>query len=549
MTTTHDIPRTDLGPLTISGAASLPGIDAPRRGPVFGSQFAVASDHQLASQTAMRVLFSGGNAVDATIAASAVNAVVKPHYTALGGDAFTLIWRKNAGTVDCLNAGGRSPRRATLDQFNGKIPDLGALASTVPGLVDAWLEIHQTYATLPLDVLLAPAIRLAEEGFPTPMRLSEAMKIVANYKDPAAAALKQVFLKKGREPYAPGENLRQTDLAATLRAIVDEGREGFYAGRVAAAIAKGMADFGGLIDEGDLAEPTAHFHDPVMTTYGGCDVYEQAMPSQGIIMLMALNIVENFPISDWGLGSPDSLHVLVEATKLAFADSRRYVADPLVESVPVERLLSKEHARMRAAEIDLKRAKQPLAADIPGGDTTAFVVGDSDMAVAFIQSVFASWGSRFLIPGTGILMNNRLRGFSTDPENPNHLAPGKRAVHTLNTFLALRDGDLVVGGGTPGRDFQVQNNMQTLVGVLNWGLDIQNAVDMPRWTSLNDGQLAMEGRFPQSTMQDLQSRGHDVLHIAPFDAALSRSQMIASLPEGGWAVASDVRGEGVGLGS
>ena len=244
---------------------------------------------------------------------------------------------------------------------------------------------------------------------------------------------------------------------------------------------------------------------------------------------MALNIVEQFPIADWGTGSADAMHVLVEATKLAFADSRRYSADPKVLDVPVERLLSKEHAKLRAAEIDMKLAKRFEGAVLPS-DTTELVAGDEDYAVAIIQSVFSNWGSRFVVPGTGVLMNNRLRAFSTDPAAANVLAPGKRTVHTLNTFMMLRDGALVVGGGTPGMDFQVQNNLQTVVGVRDWGLDLQSALDMPRWVSLHDGTLALEGRFNAALQAELASRGH-ALHVLPaWDSHLARSQVLASTP-------------------
>ena len=519
---------------------------APRRGPVFGKRYAVATDHPLASLAALDILQRGGNAADAAIAAACVNVVTKPDCTHLGGDAFTLIWRRRQDEVDCLNAGGRAPHGATPDRFRDGIPALGAAASTVPGLVDALLELHVTYATLPLDTLLAPAIHYSEEGFPVSQRLSRVMAVLAADATAAAAQARRVFLKDGRAPYAPGETLRQPELAQTLRRIVEEGRDGFYAGETAERIAAAMADAGGVIDKDDLAEQTAVWSEPIKTPYAGCAVYEQALPSQGIILLEALNIVEAFPLRDWGLGSADAIHVMVEALKMAFADRRRYAGDPVVEDVPLARLLSKEHGRARAAEIDLRVARERPPA-LLGGDTTEFVVGDEEMAIAFIQSVFAPWGSRFVVPGTGILMNNRLRGFSLDAESPNRLAPGKRTMHTLNTFMALREGRLVVGGGTPGADYQVQSNLQSLTGVLDWGLDLQSAVDMPRWAVLGDGALGLEGRFPDSMFADLAARGHAVRRLPDWHAEIAKSQLIASTEEGGWAVASDLRGEGVAL--
>lgn len=546
---THPYDHGNLGALGVPDTEPLPGVAAPRRGPVYGRRIAVAADHPLVSLTALNVMQRGGNAADAALAAAAVNVVTKPHRTHLGGDAFCLVWRRAHNTVDCLNAGGLAPLNATLDRFPNGIPPTGPLASTVPGLVDAMLELHGSYGTRPLETLLDPAIGYAEDGFPVSMRLAGALTLLPGYTDPWSDALRAVFLKDGRTPYREGETLRQPDLAATLRRLsedwIEEPRQAFYQNHTGGLILDAMAQMGGLIDKHDLDTSIAVWDDPITTAYRDCEVYEQALPSQGIVLLETLNILESFPLADWGIGSADAVHVMVEATKLAFADSKRYTADPLVESVPVDRLLSKDHARARAAEIDLARAREPVAALI-ASDTTEFVVADEDMAIAFIQSVFAPWGSRVLIPGAGILMNNRLSAFDTTPGAANALAPAKRTVHTLNTFMALRGGQLVCGGGTPGGDYQVQSNVQTLVGVIDWRLDIQSAVDMPRWVLVN-GNLAMESRFAPGLMDDLASRGHRVGRLAAWDGNIARSQLIASNPEGGWAVASDLRGEGVAL--
>jgi len=529
--------------MTRSGAV----LPIPARGSVYGRQYAVATDHPQASLAAMNVMQRGGNAADALLAASAVLTVTKPYATQLGGDAFALIWRRKTGEVECLNAGGLAPRRATMEEYAGGIPSNGPRSDTVPGLVDAWFELHRGYATLPMDQLLAPALRLCEEGFPVSKTLARNIELLPGFADPSTEPLKQVYLKGGRTPYHEGETLHLPEMAATLRRILEEGdRDGFYKGETAQLIAKGMAKYGGLIDEGDFEKELALWHDPIRTTYGGCDIYEQAVPSQGIILLEALNIVENFPLRDWGVGSANAVHVMVEAIKLAFADRRRYLADPLVvESVPIETLLSKEHAAMRAKEIDLSRGKEHLPAAL-SSDTTSFVVADEDMAIAFIQTVFSVWGSRFLIPGTGILMTNRLTGFSTDPASPNRLEPGKRTVHTLNNFMALRDGELVIGGGTPGADFQVQTNLQTLCGVLSFDLDLQSAIDQPRWGRTHDGIIALEDRFSLETRRELAARGHMTRDVGPFNGS-GFSQVVASLPQGGWATASDVRCEGLAL--
>ena len=529
------------------GSARLAGVESPARGPVYGSRYAIATEHPAASLAGMNTLQRGGNAIDAAIAASAVNVVVKPYATHLGGDAFALVWQRGSNTVECLNAGGRAPRRATLDAFPKGIPGRGARASTVPGLVDAWVELHARHGSRPLPALLAPAIELAEHGFPVSLHLAAMMSaLAADSENAPDAEVRRVFLQRDGAPYRPGAAFRQPELAETLRAIAADGRDGFYGGTTGTAIARAMAGAGGLIDEDDLAEPAAHWHEPASTTYRDCTVYEQALPSQGMIVLQALNIAEQFPLAEWGLTSADTAHVLIEALRLAFADARRYYADPQAEHVDIDRLLSKEHAHELAAQIDLSSAKQRAAAPA-GSDTTLFVVADEDTVVCLIQSVSAPWGSGLVVPGTGVVMNNRMLGFSTDPQHPNRLAPRKRTVHTLNNFLVLRDGQLVIGGGTPGADYQVQCNLQTIVAAVDWRFDVQSAISAPRWGVQADGAVAMESRFPEALTSELAARGHRVERIAAWDSAIARSSVMASVAPQGWATASDLRSEGLAL--
>jgi gamma-glutamyltranspeptidase/glutathione hydrolase len=390
---------------------------------------------------------------------------------------------------------------------------------------------------------LQPAISFCEDGFPVSLHLATGMASLPRAQDDA---LKAAFLNAKGAPYQTGETFRQPELAESFRAIASDGRNGFYAGRVGKAIAEAMAKAGGLIGLDDLSEPTARWQEPLVSSYRGCNVFEQALPSQGLILLIALNVVERFPIADWGLTSPDSVHVMVEATRLAFADVRRHAADPDFEPVPTEWLLSEEHGGELAATIDLKRATAGAGVPI-ASDTTSFVVADEKMAVCYIQSVFSPWGSQFVIPGTGILMNNRMTGFHLDPASPNRLVPKKRTVHTLNNFLVVRDGRLVIGGGTPGADFQVQTNLQVIAGVVDWGLDLQAAVDSPRWATSGGGRLSVESRAPAAVVESLRQRGHDVQPAGPWGVRAC-SQLVSSLDGGGWAVASDLRGEGLPLG-
>lgn len=517
----------------------------PRRGAALGRSLAAAADHPLTTFLAVETMRNGGNAIDAAIAAAAVNVVTKPHRTHLGGDAFVLIWNRHDGSALGLNAGGRAPLRASIEKFSAGIPAHGPTASTIPGLVDCWFELHKSMGAVPLTSILKPAITLASEGFPVSARLSGAMSMLAESNAPESEAAKKLFLRGG-VPYLEGELLRQPELAETLRAVSSGTRESFYGGPVGASIAEAMAKHGGLIDQEDFATDTAVWQTPIATKYRDSVVYEQALPSQGVILLEALNIVENFPLKEWGPDSVESHHVLIEATRQAFKDARNVAADPVVEKVPLdELLLSKEHAAKLASHIDLNRATSERHAAVPT-DTTSFVVADEKMVVSFIQSIFYPWGSQFAIAEAGILMNNRMRGFSIDPKHPNRVAPGKRTIHTLNTFLVVRDGQLIVGGGTPGGDYQVQTNLQTIVQRVDWGQDLQSAIDSPRWVSSGDGAVVLESRFPTEVTAGLRDRGHNVQIGEAWEGTIARSQVIAST-DSGWAAASDLRGEGVAL--
>ena len=530
----------------------LSSLSTPRRASAYGSRFAVAADHPTVALVAMNVLQDGASAADAVVAASAACVVTTPYRTHLGGDAFALIWRRRTDTVECLNAGGRAPLRATLDLFPNGMPARGAAAATVPGLVDAWVQLHERHGSKALEHILAPAIELAERGFPVSAHLAGAMRMLeALPAGEANDATRDAFLVDGTRAYSTGETLRQPEVAEALRRIAAGGRDGFYAGPAARAIvdamsADTMSASGGLITEEDLAQPAAHWHEPLAISYAGCTIYEQALPTQGIILLEALNIVEQFPLDGWGLASPEAVHVMVEALKLAFADARASAADPAAVSVDVDRFISKEHAKTLASQIDLERAATYTPAVLPS-DTTSFVVADEHTAIAFIQSIYWPWGSGFAVPGAGVLMNNRMLCFDNDPAHPNSLAPGKHAVHTLNNFLAVRDGRLIAGGGTPGGDNQVQVNLQVLVAVLQWNLGLQAAIDVPHFVLRPDGALGLEGRLPDATIQALETRGHQIKRLPAWDTTLARSQLLASGRDGGWAAASDLRGAGVAL--
>lgn len=496
----------------------------------------------MASLAGIDVLRAGGNAIDATIAVSAAMVVLQPVASHLGGDAFTLI-RTAQGEKLALNAGGRAPLAAAPECFPNGIPRRGAMAVAVPGLVDVWCAIHERLATKPLRELLAPAIALARDGFP----VSQAFAFVTRSAQETLAAdpgCAELFLKDG--PPRPGTVLKQPDLTRTLEAIGEGGRDAFYGGDVGQRIVALMRERGGLITDDDLARNQAVWGAPLATTYRGWQVYEQPIPSQGLITLEALNIIEGFDIGSQSIISPERVHVSVEAIRLAFEDRRRYVGDPDAVDVPVERLLSKEYAAERRQQIAAQASASSVAPR--GGDTTSFAVADGNgNMVSFIQSVFDRWGAAVLVPGTGVLLNNRMRGFSLDPESPNVVRPGMRTVHTLNTWLLEREDGRVYAGGTPGADFQVQVNAQVISALVDSRLDPQTAIDAPKWVLSGPGELTAEARLPNETLVELEGRGHHVRRVAAWDALLCRSQMVVRDPSGALMAASDFRGEGCAL--
>jgi len=525
-------------------AAAWSDLQSPVRGPAYGRNGAVATGHPLASLAAIDLLRAGGNAIDAALACSAVLTVVQPHSSQLGGDAFCIV-RPRSGETVALNAGGRAPLAATRERFPDGIPLRGATAVAVPGLVDAWCALHARFGTKPLGELLAPAAALAREGFPVSQHFAAAAAAHRDVlaADPGCAA---AFLIDGAPPKS-GALLRQPDLASTLEAIASDGRDSFYAGDAGSRILALMRERGGLIAEDDLARDQGVWGEPLSTGYRGWTVYEQPLPSQGFVTLEALNIVEGFALGSLDVLSPDAVHRAVEAVRLAFADRDAYAGDPDAADVPTDRLLSKEHAAELRARIDPARAA--LAAPIAGaGDTTSFAVADGEgNAVAFIQSIFQPWGAALVVPGTGVLLNDRMTGFSLDPASPNVLRPGMRTVHTLNTWLLEGPDGRVCAGATPGADFQVQVNLQIITRLVDWRLDPQRALDAPKW-GLEGGELGLEARFPPETFAELERRGHRVRRLPSWYYVVDRGQLVGRDPAtGALFAASDLGSEGCAL--
>lgn len=511
----------------------------------------VSTGHALATAAGIKILRDGGNAFDAAIGAAAVIAVVEPSSNQLGGDVFALCRPSGQETVEAINASGPAGAKANLDSSDTGIPQHGIGAATVPGAVSAWETILVRHGTMPFADVLAPAIEYAADGFPVDVELSKQIAhkadVIAQF--PASAA---ALLPGGAVP-APGQLLVQSDLAATLRTIAGDGAAGFYQGPFAEACVRASDADGGFFVADDFATPPAEVKPPLRTFYRGYEVIEQPPVSQGFILLEELNIVEGFDLGEMEFGGAESVHLLVEAKKLAFGDRHAHAGDPAFVQAPIDRLISKEFAAQRRMALDPARATaQPAAGDASSGgnDTTSLSAADeSGNCVTCIQSVFEVFGSGYVVSGTGVLLNNRMRGFSTDPESPNVVAAGKRPIHTLNTFMLRREGIPVIFGATRGGHYQVQANLQVITNVVDFGMHWQEALDAPRWHHDEEtGVLYLEGRFDSEVGGQLALQGHEVEWDEPFHPR-SRTQGIVFDPETGTLFgATDPRWHGQVLG-
>jgi len=490
----------------------LKGVSRPfpgLRGMVMAKRGLVCSAHPLASFAGAKVMESGGNFMDAAIAASAVLNVVEPYNSSLGGDAFMLAYRSSDGSLKAINSSGPAPSAASTEAFPDGIPARGVMAASVPGQVGAWKVAHEEYGALTWKRLLRPALQYAR-GFPCSARLSWAIKAAAGELR-AQPGWRDTFLQSGGAP-EPGDIFAQKDLARSLRILATEGPDDFYQGSIAERIASCIGTSGGLLSEEDLSGYEAEVLDPIRTQYRGLDVFEQPPVSQGHILLEELNIVEGFDLSSLRPDGPDAVHLLVQAMKLAFADRHKYAGDPRFVDFAVHRIVGKKHAARRRSLIHRHKARATYpAGNMPSSDTTYFAVADGEgNAVSFIQSLFHGFGSGLVVPGTGIILNDRMAGFSLDPASPNVLVGGKRTVHTLNTYMVFNEGRPLFVGGTPGGDRQVQTNLQIITRLLDWGMNVQQAVESPRWASAGGLSLHVESRYPRSTTGSLRKMGHKV---------------------------------------
>jgi gamma-glutamyltranspeptidase/glutathione hydrolase len=513
---------------------------------VLGRSAAASTGHWLASEAALTIMREGGNAIDGAVAALAVLAVVKPDACALGSDLFLQVFDATTGTVHALNASGPAAALANVAAFGDEIPERGPCAPAVPGAVGGWEAALERFGTLDLARVLAPAIELAREGFPVSLHFAAvvagAQRLLA--ADPGLAA---TFLPGGHVP-CYGELVRQPALAETLAAIAGGGAKAFYEGAFARALDADMRKRGGLLRAEDLAAYEAQWRDSLRVNYRGFDVFEQPLISQGVIVLEAVKLLEGFPLERFGDRSADFAHLHTEAVKLAVYDRQRYLGDPAFVDAPVERLLDDGFIAERRRAIDLKRANpNPGAGALleSAADTSYGCTVDAQgNGVSFIQSIFQVWGSGYMVPGTGTLMNDRMVGFSLDPSHPNVLAPGKRTMHTLNTVVVCKDGKLKWLLGTPGAPAQVQSNTQLLTRVIDFGHNPQAAVEEPRCFWPRGAELEIESRFNEGTIVELRRRGHDVVDLGPWHAVTGGMEMIHINEHGVRECGADPRREG-----
>jgi len=522
------------------------------RSAVFAPSGAIATSQPLATSAGLAVLEAGGNAVDAAVTAAIVLTVTEPHMTGLGGDLFALLWSAREERLVGLNGHGRSgarmTREALLEAGHEEVPSRGATGVTVPGSLRGWSDLIERYGTLSLVEAMAPAIRLAEEGFPvSPVVAADwANQVQALGRDEGAAA---VFLVDGERAPEAGEWFRNPDYAATLRALAAEGPELLYGGALGARLVEGLEALGGFLTLEDLRAHRSQWVEPISVPFRGVRMWQIPPPSQGIATLQMLRILEPYPLERMGHNSPEYLHHLIEAKKLAYADLSRYVADPAHMRVSVEELLSDAYLDRRRALLDPYQAMEMPGADpaLAESETIYLTVADAEgNMISFINSVFNYFGSAVVVPGTGFHLQNRGAGFTMEEGHPNQVAPGKEPFHTIIPAFVTRPGP--DGRETPWLSFgvmggamQPQGHVQVLLNILLFEMDPQQAIDAVRFRHYSGVRVGVEAPLPEAARAALRARGHTVDTVGRL--AVGGGQAILRL-ERGWAAGSDPRKDG-----
>ena len=536
------------------------------RSEVYAPHAMAATSHPLATQVALDVMKAGGSAVDAAIAANAALGLMEPTGNGIGGDLFAIVWDPKTRKLHGYNGSGRSPKSLTLAEFRRRglvdIPSHGPLPVTVPGAVDAWFALHARFGRRTMAQNLAPAIRYAREGHPV-------HEVIAYYWDRSVPRLSQwpgfaeQFTVDGKRAPRTGETWKNPNLADTLSMIAEGGRDAFYRGDIARSIDAYFKANGGFLSYDDLASHRGEWVEPVSTDYRGYDVWELPPNGQGIAALQILNLLEPYDLASYGFGSPEHVHLFVEAKKLAFADRAASYADPDFYKAPVARLISKGYADERRTLISMERAAKAaepgVIPELDEGDTIYLTTADADgMMVSLIQSNYRGMGSGMAPPGLGFILQDRGEQFVLKEGHANTFAPGKRPFHTIIPAFVTKDGKPWLSFGVMGGAMQPQGHVQILLNLIDFGMNLQEAGDAPRIqhdgsteptgqaTAMDDGgEVDLETGFPYETVRALMRKGHSVRFA---DGPYGGYQAIMANPHGGYIGASESRKDGQAAG-
>ncbi len=490
----------------------------------------VATSQTLASQAGAQILARGGTAVDAAIAADAVLGVVEPMSCGIGGDLFGIYQDAKTGQLTGINSSGYAGRAMTIEMLkalgNTTMPETGIQSVTVPGCVEGWSKLHQRFGKLPWSELFQPAIYFAEHGFPVTEIIHEAWRIDAG----RLSENKAVYLPHGKPPEV-GEAFRNPQYGTALRLIATDGPSAFYKGPIAKAILQTSARLGGKLAAADLAEFQAEWVQPISTEYHGWRVYELPPNTQGVAALEMLNIFSQFPLRDYPSRGVEELHLQIEAQKLAYADLKRYVGDPKFAKVPVDEMLSLSYARDRAKKIDRRKANCEVPPGKPleiGRDTIYMAAVDADgNIISLIQSIYKSFGSGVVVDNYGFALQNRGALFTLEAGHPNALAPRKRPFHTIIPAFMQKD-NVRIGFGIMGGFNQAQAHAQFVSNIVDHGMNIQMALETPRFTKLTFGgcDVSIENRVPPGVRNALTAQGHQLKVLGDFSDTVGGGQAV-----------------------
>lgn len=507
-----------------SGQDRITGHNFATRSEIIGKQGMVATSHPLATQIGLDILKQGGTATDAAIAANAALGLMEPTGCGIGGDLFALVWDAETNSLYGINGSGKSPQLLTIDYFTSnrleKIPSFGPLPVTVPGCVDAWFELHEKFGELSMEQILQPSIKYAQEGFPVTELISHywelSLKRLGRYPN-----VMETYSINGKAP-GKGDIFTNPDLANTYKLLAKDGRKAFYHGSIAKTIVNYIQGQGGFLSEEDFSMHNSEWVEPIATSYRGYKVWELPPNGQGITAQIMLNILEGFHFSPEDFGTARHLHLVTEAKKLAFEDRAQFIGDPNFSNIPMDKLLSKEYGAERRSLIDTTHARAFSYGTPNQSETVYLTVADQwGNMVSLIQSNYRGMGSGMVPPGLGFMLQNRGELFSLNPGDVNEYAPGKRPFHTIIPAFVTKDQKPWLSFGVMGGDFQPQGHVQIIMNLIDFGMNLQEAGDAPRFshtggsspTGLHEkttGQVFVESGMPYNTVRSLMEMGHPV---------------------------------------